>query len=372
MKKIMLIILGILILVPNIVRAEDNIIYKTEKAKVLEVKEPQKADDDFYDYTQEVKIKILSGVKKGKEYIVKNTLGDNTAYNINVRVGDSVAVIIETSKVTGLEEVYISDYYRIDSIKVLVFLFVALVVLIGGRQGIRAIVSLGLTIMAVVYILLPGMLKGHSPILLSIIVSVGVTIMTILIITGFTNKSLAAIVGTSSGVVIAGLIAFFVGKSTKLTGLSAEDVTMLLYIPQGIKFNLQHLLFSGIILGTLGAVMDVGMSIASSIDEIYSANNSLTMKELFKSGMNVGKDIMGTMVNTLILAYTGSSIPMLLLFLAYGGTMMEVINLDKVATEIVRSVSGSIGLILTIPITSLVASFLIERLNGRDGVEEDI
>ena len=136
---------------------------------------------------------------------------------------------------------------------------------------------------------------------------------------------------------------------------------MLLYIPQGIQFEFKDLLFAGIILGALGAVMDVSVSIASAIEEIYKANRKLSQKELFLSGMNIGKDMMGTMSNTLILAYTGSSIPLLLLFMAYETSIVKIINLDIIATEIVRSLSGSIGLILTIPITAAVSAFLAKR-----------
>lgn len=118
-------------------------------------------------------------------------------------------------------------------------------------------------------------------------------------------------------------------------------------------------------MGALGAAMDVGISIASSIEEVYNANQSLSRKDLFNAGMNVGKDVMGTMTNTLILAYTGSSIPLLLLFMAYETSVVKILNLDVIATEVVRSISGSIGLVLTIPITAFAASYLIKgRGNG--------
>jgi uncharacterized membrane protein len=197
------------------------------------------------------------------------------------------------------------------------------------------------------------------------LISIGVTIATIFIVSGVNTKSVAAIIGTSSGVIIAGLMAYFVGSKIHLTGLSAEEATMLMYLPQGIEFDFKSLLFAGIILGSLGAVMDVGMSIASSIEEIYNANSSLSRKELFNSGMNVGKDVMGTMTNTLILAYTGSSIPLLLLFMGYDAGLIEVMNLDIIATEVVRSLSGSIGLILTIPITAFIATVLIQNKSNK-------
>ena len=171
-----------------------------------------------------------------------------------------------------------------------------------------------------------------------------------------------------SGVLVAGLISYLVGSQINLTGMSADEATILLYIPQEITFDFRNLLFAGIILGALGAIMGVGMSITSSIDEIYKANNQLSVKELFDSGMNVGKDIMGTMINTLILAYAGTSIPLLLVFMAYETSMTKIINMDIIATEIVRALSGSIGLILTIPITALIASILIRGAKEKDKI----
>lgn len=202
-------------------------------------------------------------------------------------------------------------------------------------------------------------------------ISIGVTVITIFLVGGINSKGVSAILGTIAGVVIAGIISYIVGTKAHLTGLSAEEATMLIYIPQGIQFDFKNLLFSGIILGSLGAVMDVGMSISSSVEEIYRANSALSIKELFQSGMNVGRDIMGTMINTLILAYTGTSIPMLLLFMAYETSMTKIVNLDIIATEVVRSLSGSIGLIFTIPITALISSILIKKqfLNKRKEVD---
>ena len=148
------------------------------------------------------------------------------------------------------------------------------------------------------------------------------------------------------------------------------EAMMLAYIPQEVNFDFRSLLFSGIILGSLGAVMDVGMSISSAIEEIYNANSNITRKDLFTSGMNVGKDIMGTMTNTLILAYTGSSIPILLLFMAYETSMIKILNLDIIATEVIRSLAGSIGLVLTIPLTAFIASVLIKKDNKRDAIND--
>lgn len=345
----------------------------TEKAKILETGPLEEMGGEHYDgQIQDVKVEIISGEYKGQVFEVKNGLSDNEAYNIIVKKGDKVVVIIEENGEDSGIEVNILDYSRGDYILYLALIFIALILFIGKSKGVRAIISLTVTIVSIVYILLPLILKGVNPVPISILISIGVTIITIFLVGGINSKSIAAVIGTSVGVIIAGIVSYIVGSKINLTGLSAEEATMLMYIPQNITFNFRNLLFSGIILGALGAVMDVGMSISSSIDEIYKANNELTTKELFNSGMNVGKDIMGTMTNTLILAYAGTSIPLLLLFMAYETSMTKIINMDIIATEIVRSLSGSIGLILTIPITAIIASFLIKQNCNNEKKKEDI
>ena len=354
-------ILSISIVYGEDVESMEEIPYITEKAIVLDVGPLRDSHyEEFDGQFQDVKVKITSGKYKGEIFEIENALSDNDAYNIIVEKKDKIVVVIEEYP-DGYIDVFVSDYARGDYMLYLTLLFVALILIIGKAKGIKAIISLVLTVVSVIYILLPLILKGVNPVPISILISIGVTIITIFLVGGVNSKSIAAILGTSAGVIIAGLVSYVVGTKIKLTGLSAEEATMLMYIPQGISFNFKNLLFSGIILGALGAVMDVGMSIASSIDEVYKANPDLNQKELFASGMNVGKDVMGTMTNTLILAYTGSSIPMLLLFMAYETSMVKIMNMDVIATEVVRSLSGSIGLVLTIPITALIASFLAKR-----------
>ncbi len=369
MKKIVFILTVVLIFLSSLVYGEDYIEPSDEKAIVIEASEPENREDLYQDImVQMVTIEITSGKYKGDIREIENHLPDNAAYSILVEKGDKVIVMIEDYE--DWYQVYISDYQRSDYIVYLLVLGVILVLVIGRIKGLKSILSLGLTISAVIYILLPQILKGANPIPVSIMISIGVTVITIFLVGGINSKGVSAILGTISGVIIAGAISYIVGNQAHLTGLSAEEATMLIYIPQQIEFNFKNLLFSGIILGSLGAVMDVGMSISSSIEEIYKANNALSIRELFNSGMNVGRDIMGTMINTLILAYTGTSIPMLLLFMAHETSMTKIINLDIIATEVVRSLSGSIGLILTIPITAFISSLLIKKQSqDKEGVD---
>lgn len=366
MKNKIFILILLLLLFSTYVYAENEQEFESldAKAVILEVEEEIVEDlEGMVEKAQNIKLEILDGKYKGDIVETKNYLSNNMAYNIEVNPGDNVIVMIDEYE--DYIEVFVSDYARDNYIYYLLAVFLLLILLIGKTKGLKAVITLGITIFLILKVFLPGILKGMSPILLSIVISIIVTFITILVISGFSNKSLAAIIGTISGVLVAGLIAFFVGNKIRLTGLSGEEATMLMYTPQGIEFDFKGLLFSGIILGALGAIMDIGMSISSAIEEINIANPDLNQKELFKAGMNVGKDIMGTMTNTLILAYTGASIPLLLLFMAYETSLTKIINLDVIASEIVRSLSGSIGLILTIPLTAIIASILIKRKTNK-------
>lgn len=341
---------------------DSDVNHHSEKALVLEATEVE-----YYEElegslmgVQYIKVKITSGEYKNQVYDIENYIMDNSIYEMVVEKGDKILVVIEDLE-DGEIEVYLGDFLRQDYMMYLLVIFILLILLIGGKKGFKAVFTLSFTMFAILKILLPIILKGSNPIPATILIAIVITVVTIYLVSGINSKSTAAIIGTSGGVLLAWAIAYVVGNKVKLTGLSSEEAAMLMYIPQDIIFNFQNILFSGIILGSLGAVMDVGMSIASSIEEVYNANNDLTREELIKAGMNVGRDIMGTMTNTLILAYTGSSIPLLLLFMAYDTSLLEIINLEIVSAEIVRSLAGSIGLILTIPLTAIVTGFLIKR-----------
>lgn len=337
---------------------DENIVTYDEKALVLSVQED--IDDSLEGFdVQFVKVKILTGKYKGEIFDIENTQSGNVVFDFPVKENDKVIVFMEEYE-DGTVTAHISDYARDTYIYYLGFLFILILLLIGKFRGFKTIITLLITMILIFKVLLPLILKGYNPIPITVLISTITTIISMFLIAGINKKSIASILGTLSGVIIAGALAFFVGTKVKLTGLSSEEANLLLFIPQNIDFNFKDLLFSGILLGALGAVMDVSMSIASSIDEINKVNNNLSRKDLFLSGMNVGKDIMGTMSNTLILAYTGSSIPLILIFMAYDTSFIRIMNLDIVATEIIRSLSGSIGLILTIPITAAISAFLLK------------
>src|SRR5690606_1056427 len=211
----------------------------------------------------------------------------------------------------------------------------------------------GLIILTVI---LPIILKGFNPIVVTVGLSSVLTGLLILFITGPTRKTAAAIMGTVGGLLAAGLLAYAAGKASSLTGLSSGEAQILQFMSSSLDF--QGLLFSGIIIGALGAILDVGISIASAMEQIKAADPDTDFLTLFTRGILVGRDMIATMSNTLILAYVGSSLPLLLLFQVSSTSWKEVFNLDMVASEVVRAMAGSIGLTLAIPITALVSAFL--------------
>ncbi len=332
------------------------------RAKVIEIKDQVEVESPIRmagsEKKQLIAVKITSGQHTGQILNVPHILMDHPGYDINIALGSEVILYIEPDG-DAIENAYIADYARDKKLLYLVMLFIMLLAVIGGLKGIKSIISLVITGVAIFLVLLPLIFKGYNPISTTVLVAAAVTTITIVIIGGISTKTFSAIIGTTGGVLVAGLLAFIAGTAAQLTGFSDEEMQMLLYIPQQINFDYKGILFAGMIIGALGAVMDVGMSIASSIEEIKKANPLLRSGTLIRAGMNVGRDIMGTMANTLILAYTGSAIPLMLVFMSYDMPLIKILNLDLIATEVVRALAGSIGLILAVPITSITAGLLL-------------
>jgi Predicted multitransmembrane protein len=307
--------------------------------------------------TQTLVVKLTSGKFHGRMITVTNTIGMNPVFDVKVSEGDGVVVALDI-KNGRIKDAGIADHLREPSVYLLIAIFILLLLIVGWKKGLKALITLLLTLALVLGVLLPGILHGYEPVMLTLTLAFVLTVTNTLIVGGFSKKSLTTIIGTFGGLMIAGVIALKIGKAASLTGLGNEESAMLLYLPKNVHLNVQGVLFAGIIIGTLGAVMDVSMSVASAVEEVKRVNPALNLMELFRSGMNVGRDIMGIMANTLILAYTGSSVSLLLIFMAYHNSLTQIINLDMIASEIVRALSGSIGMILVVPITALVAAIL--------------
>ena len=206
---------------------------------------------------------------------------------------------------------------------------------------------------------IPMMYIGVSPFIAATLSVVIITLITFILLADFQKKSIGAMLGTIAGVVVSGLIALVFGHFGHVTGYNVDDIENLIYVGQNSKLDIGGMLFSGILIASLGAVMDVAMSVSSSLHEIKENRPDISAKEIFRSGINIGRDMIGTMSNTLILAYAGGSLGLVMIIYAYSYQMHQILNMYSVAIEIMRGISGTMGIILTVPITSLIMSVLL-------------
>lgn len=337
-------------------------------ATVLEVL----ADDSYRDPSienvhvgsQRLLVEITTGEHKGRRIEVMNYM--SKLFDKHAKVGTSLLVYVLTDRATlsdGLPALSLSvmNYNRQWLLFGLAALFLLVTALVGGKVGLRSILGLALTLAAVFFLLVPALLKGFYAIPLTLILCVLVTIVCFLLLDGLSKKTLSAILGTVAGFSVACVFAMIASRIAHLDGLEynvAETDTLIQAKFQGTLINIRGLFVSGIIISALGAVMDVAMSISSSVNELKTVNPHMGFSALFRSGMRIGRDAVGTMTNTLILAFTGGALVNLLLIKYYNWDWKAILSGDYITHEVITGISGSIGLILAVPLTALIASAL--------------
>ncbi|GAA0694973.1 MAG: YibE/F family protein [Clostridium cadaveris] len=329
------------------------------EAQVTEVAKEELKADQYIEKVelgyQNVKIKMLEGPYKGKEYDIINNI--SRLYNFKVAKGTKVVACMYFNE-GKLNDIAITSYKRSHVLITLMAIFVIITILVGGFKGVKSILALIFTLVCVIFLMMPLMIKGVNPILSAILIAIISISITMTLVSGINKKTLAAITGTFIGVIVAGIIAYGFGNWAHLSGITMEDSESIMYIAETTGLKVSGILFAGILVASLGAVMDVAMSISSSIFEIYDVNEKMTLKELFKSGMNIGRDIIGTMTNTLVLAFAGGSITTMILLYSANMWTTQLINLDILGTEVIQSLAGTIGIILTVPITAIISAYL--------------
>jgi len=276
-----------------------------------------------------------------------------------VEVGDKV--IIQNNQYTEASDVkyMYAGVYRVDFIILLCIIFCVLLLILGRRNGVNTLVSLVFTVGSVFFVFIPAVLNGGNIYAWSVSTCIYIIFMTLSIISGFSKKSLAAIIGCASGVSVAGVLTVITNEICYITGLTTEDSMYLLLLNPDKPIDLKAVVFAAIILGAVGAVMDVSMSLSSSLAELKEQVGSMTARQITRSGMVIGRDIMGTMANTLILAYIGSSLSVTLLLVAYNSNApMLLFNSEMIMVELLQAVAGSLGILLTIPLTSIICGIL--------------
>lgn len=334
-------------------------------ARVLDVGETV-ANQKLFEATgvvanrQPARVEILEGSHRGETVRIYNEVTDNPVFNIHIKPGSEVVLSISRDAKNNFEY-NVADYHRAPALGILLATFLVAFVFFGGKQGVKSLAALVISVCLIAFVLLPLSLQGANPLLVSIFICFATTGATVYFVSGWSRKSAAALLGTVGGVIVAGLAAQLVISGAPLTGLSSEEAQILRgsVLERNPAFY-QGLLAAGMLIGALGVIMDVAVSIASAVTEVSrtaGGGGGMSFKALYDSGMNVGRDIMGTMTNTLILAYTGGALPLLLLTSQIPPG--KLVNLDLVATEVASAISGSLGLVLTIPLTAFFAARLM-------------
>ena len=314
---------------------------------------------------------VTSGPDAGQEVIIINRTMERSFYNILSKPGDKVILALMTDP-SGKTTYHIADYERRQGLFWLVGLFVLLLLLFGRGVGMRAVFVIGASLVILYYGFVGQVLAGGvNVLLLTFIVAMMISAITLFSVGGKEAKTWAAFIGTMGGVGAAGLLSMIAIHFMHLTGLSSEEA-MILKATTLKHVDFQGILFAGVVLGALGAVMDVAISIAAAQQEVSRNCPTLNRAELFGSGMAVGRDVMATDANTLILAYAGSSLPLVLLIASQPDlSLLRVLNLDLLVTEVVRALVGSVGLVLAIPLTALVGAVLLTPKEKKVGFPVD-
>lgn len=332
------------------------------KAEVVEIVKDNADETGNRNGYQTVMLEILEGAHKGEK--LEASSSSSYLYGTVCQVGMKVIAILSESP----NEVYLSVYsfYRTPVLYVIILLFFLSIYLVGRKQGLRAIAGLVFTCFCIWYLFLLLVYQGYSPVWCAVFTCIVTTAVTIYFIGGISAKTVCAILGTVSGVCISGFLSLLFCRMARISGMNVSEIESLIYVRQETGIQIGELLHAGILIAALGAVMDVSMSVASTVWEIHEQNPALGAMVLFKSGMNVGRDVIGTMSNTLILAFAGGSINTLIFLYAYDYDYQQMMNMYSVGIEIIQGIASSMGVILAVPLVSAGMAFFCGRNSRKD------
>ncbi|MCL2006926.1 MAG: YibE/F family protein [Treponema sp.] len=322
--------------------------------------EPFDEFDDFFSAMMgEVIVfeaEIRSGIRKGETVVAEQNISSFLlSPQREVRNGDSVLLI------SFGETWFFNGYIRTNQLLVLGSIFTICIIIFGGKKGFNTLLSLSLTCAAIFLVFIPSILSGFNIYLMAGLVCIYTVIMTLLIVIGLHEKALAACIGCISGIVITGLVAVIMNYSLHLTGIVDEHSRFLANLPLANPINLRAIIFAGIIIGATGAIMDVAMSISSALWELKEKGGVISVDTLFRSGINIGRDILGSMANTLILAYIGSALSVVLIISVYSNSLMELLNTEMIVVEILQALAGIFGILLAMPLTAFFCALLYTK-----------
>ena len=334
------------------------------KARVISI-EGQIEEENYFDETGADQTtttiflcQLLNGDGKGEEVLASQS-GDvySAGREKVVEPGDEIIVFHYPSDQYGTEWVF-GSFVRFDTLLIFGAAFFVLLLIFGRGKGLSTIISLSFTCMAIFFVYIPSILNGYNIYLSTLVTSAFITVMTIIITNGWSTKTTATILGCLFGVFVAAMLSLILDGVLRLTGITDDHSVYLTYLSTKGPINLNAIIFGSIVVGSLGAVMDVAMDISSALYEIREHMEKVSFHKLVKSGITIGRDIMGTMSNTLVLAYIGSSLSTVLLLTTYVTSMTELLNREMIIVELMQALIGSTAILLTIPLTAIVCGLI--------------
>lgn len=334
-----------------------------ERAVVTAVLSDDAAPD--YEYaegkrvgTQELEIRVQTGIHKNEIMSLTNYM--STMFNVDLEKDDSIIIRILTDE-DGACYASLFNYNRGAVLGGLMLLFAVLLAVLGGKKGAGALLGLLFTLACVWFLLIPCLIRGIPAVPVTVAVVAVTAAGALILLNGFSRKTLCAVLGCVIGVVAAGAIAAAAGSLTPMDGFNMPEAENLILYGADKGLKVRGLLVCGVLISALGAVMDVALGIASAVWELREQNAAMTAGQLFRSGMHIGRDAMGTMANTLILAFAGSSLNMLILVQTYDIPFLQLVNTDYICIEIIQSIAGSMGILLTVPIVAFISARMMAR-----------
>lgn len=324
-------------------------------AEVTEILEDYSGGQPFAGH-QKVLAKITSGEHSGESCELENS---NTYQRGAFCVVGTKIIALVKADANGSLAGSVYNYDRTMMVYILLGLFALSLILVGGKKGVASLYVLIFTFVCIVCMYIPLLYLGMDGILAAILTAIVILVASIYILNGWSTKTFCAILGTTVGVIISGLLSMAAGLASNLTGYNMEDVESLVFIANNSSLSVSDILYAGVLISSLGAVMDVSVSVVAAMSEIHDKAPKLNSKELFASGMHVGHDMMGTMSNTLILAYTGSATGVLLTIFSYEMPFLQIMGYNSIIIEIVCGLCGTIGVILTVPLQALITTAVL-------------
>jgi uncharacterized membrane protein len=308
---------------------------------------------------QKVEVLFRDGGASGTIATVENGGAYTILKEQKVAVGDEV-VIVRTNSFSE-QKWYLADRYRVPTFFLLCGIFVAAVLLFGGWRGLTALVGLGSTIAVLLLYIVPQIIAGTSPLLVSIIGTTLIAVLSMYVAHGINRRTTVALLSTLLSLGLSIVVTIFFVNQSHLLGTAAEEV-FYLHLPNGGTLDFRGVLLAGIIIGVLGVLDDVTTAQTASIDELLEANPTLSFRALYKHGASIGKEHIASLVNTLVLAYAGTALPLLLILSTQQGKpLWTIVNAEALAEEIVRTLAGSVTLVFAVPLSTAIAAWIIPK-----------